>query len=59
MNVAPGEWTAEMWGWDGGDHVLLGETPVSTFDDGVTIIDLHVGISDGVLYPEECLSSCE
>jgi hypothetical protein len=58
LNVPPGEWTVEAWGWDGG-YVQLGEASVEVQGDAAYIVDLHTGLDDGVRYPDSCLDTCE
>lgn len=44
---------------DGVGHVQMGASTFTTFADAVTLVDLRTGVTDGIWYPESCLSPCE
>lgn len=58
VNVPTGTWTAEMWGWDGAAHVLMGATVLEISAGSINISNIYTGISDGVWYPDSCLAAC-
>jgi hypothetical protein len=59
VNMEPGEWTLSAYGWDGSAYVELGATPFSAEAGGVSIVNVYVGHSDGVVYPDSCSDTCE
>lgn len=58
VNIPAGTWTAEMWGFDGTDHVLMGATVLEISAGSVNISNIYTGISDGIWYPGSCLAAC-
>lgn len=54
MNVSPGDWTIEMWVYNGSDYELLGSTQVTTKTGAVNISNIYTGHSDGIAYPSSC-----
>ncbi|MES2640879.1 MAG: hypothetical protein V4850_15425 [Myxococcota bacterium] len=58
VNVPAGTWTAEMWGYDGAEHVLMGATVLEISAGSVNISNIYTGISDGIWYPGSCLAAC-
>jgi hypothetical protein len=60
MNIPPGSWIVELWGWDAtaGAHVLLGKSPLEVAAGAVTVSNLYTGEDDGVRYPASCLEAC-
>lgn len=59
VNVPAGDWIADMYGWDGTQHVLLGSTNLRATEGSVYISNIYAGIDDGIWYPESCLAACE
>lgn len=59
MNVPPGDWIVDMYGWDGTAHVLLGSTSLRANAGAVYISNIYSGIEDGIGYPASCLATCE
>lgn len=55
INVPPGDWTVEMYVWNGTDHVLVGATVLTVKPDSINISNIYTGFGDGVKYPAECL----
>ena len=58
MNIPAGTWTAEVWGFDGTDYVMLGATVLQINAGSVNISNIYTGITDGIWYPSSCLSAC-
>ncbi len=58
VNVPVGTWTAEMWVWDGTQHVKLGQTVLNIKPDSVNISNIFTGFGDGIRLPDSCLSVC-
>ncbi len=60
MNVPPGTWTVEAWGYDAtaATHVKLGATVLQINAGSVNISNIYTGISDGIWYPGSCLEAC-
>ncbi|MDP2304821.1 MAG: hypothetical protein Q8P18_02180 [Pseudomonadota bacterium] len=58
VNIPSGTWTAEMWGFDGTDYVLMGATVLEIAAGSVNISNIYTGISDGIWYPGSCLAAC-
>ena len=58
INVPPGEWTADAWGWDGGEYVLLGSTPLLATAGAATILEIVAGQDDGIDWPASCTDAC-
>jgi len=57
VNVPAGDWVVEMYGDNGdGTFALLGSAPVSMEPDGVTLVDIKAGRSDGLHLPAACVS---
>jgi hypothetical protein len=56
VNVPVGTWTAEMWGWSGTEHVLLGSTVLNILAGSVNISNIYAGHDDGIAYPASCLA---
>ena len=59
LNLPPGRWAFEVWGWDGAAHTLLGTAELDAFAGSMTLTNVYVGHDDGVSYPASCLSTCE
>lgn len=59
LDVEPGTYTLEAWGYDGTTHVELAAAEVVTFADSASLINLHVGHDDGAVYPESCYWACD
>ncbi len=59
MDLAPGTWTIEMWGWDGAAHVELGSTVVTSIAGVVNISNIYTGDADGVYFPPSCTTPCD
>ncbi|MED5370416.1 MAG: hypothetical protein VX899_05350 [Myxococcota bacterium] len=57
-NVPESELTIEVWTWDGSEHQLRATTDLTIIPDSINIANAYVGFEGGVVYPEECLSSC-
>lgn len=58
INVPDGTWTAEMWGWDGAEHVMLGATVLEIKAGSVNISNIYTGVGDGIWYPPSCQTAC-
>ena len=58
MNIPPGTWTVEQWGWDGAAYVEMGSTVLEIAAGSISISNIYTGISDGIWYPSSCLSAC-
>jgi hypothetical protein len=56
VNVPVGTWHAEMWGWNGTEHVLLGSTVLNILAGSVNISNIYAGHDDGIAYPDSCLT---
>ncbi len=56
VNVPVGTWTAEMWGWNGAEHVLLGTTVLNILAGSVNISNIYTARDDGIAYPASCLT---
>lgn len=48
-----GWWTADLYAFDGVDHVLLGSTSVPVEAGGITLLGIEAG--PGTRYPDDCL----
>ena len=55
INVPPGDWTVEMYVWNGTEHVLVGATVLTVKPDSINISNIYTGFGDGVKYPAACL----
>lgn len=58
VNVPVGTWTAELWVWDGTQHVEFGQTVLNIKANSVNISNIFTGFGDGIRLPESCLSVC-
>jgi hypothetical protein len=56
VNVPTGTYTVEMYGFDGTDHALLGQTILEIKADSVNISNIYMGRDDGIYYPDTCLA---
>ena len=55
MNVAPGDYIAEMYVSDGaGGQQLIGKAPVQAFAGSVSVVVMNAGIEDGIDIPSSC-----
>lgn len=59
INIPAGTWIVEQWGYDGTDYVNLGATTLTTKAGSVNISNIYAGHTDGIRYPDSCLSPCE
>lgn len=59
VNIPPGEWTVEMWVYNGSELQLLGATNLTMVPDSVVISNIYTGIEDGVYLPASCVETCE
>ncbi|MSQ03403.1 MAG: hypothetical protein EXR71_16190 [Myxococcales bacterium] len=55
VNVPVGEWTIEMWGYNGTDYEMLGSTSLTILAGSVNISNIYTGHTDGIAYPDSCL----
>lgn len=55
VNLPEGEWQADVYGYDGGDYVLLSSLVVSAEAGGFGIVRHTIGNFDGVSYPAACV----
>jgi hypothetical protein len=58
VNAEVGDHVAEMWGWDGGAHVLLGEVEAHVEAGAVTVVDVRLGTDRGYTLQDACLADC-
>ncbi|MBM4392142.1 MAG: hypothetical protein FJ090_13555, partial [Deltaproteobacteria bacterium] len=59
LDVPAGDYTLEVWGWDGSQHIMLAAAPVTTLAGSVTILKQHVGHEDGLVFPKTCFWACD
>ncbi len=54
INVPAGSWTVEMYRQIDDGFEFLGSTPATVEPDGVTLVDVFIGRTDGQVIPEAC-----